>query len=60
MWHYKSFDKNGVFQGLMTCSMHLESSSTQVEITKEEYDELLTQMQENEDLGVFDPNYNQE
>lgn len=59
-YYYKQLDEQGNLTGLLTCSMHLESSERQVEIIKEEYDELLAEFNRQEDLGVFDPNYNQE
>ena len=46
MWYYKSYDLEGNFQGIFTCSLHLESSETQIEITEEEYNQLLAEMQE--------------
>jgi hypothetical protein len=36
MFYYKIIE-NGVVTGLMTASLHCESSETQVEITEDEY-----------------------
>lgn len=44
MFYYRMFDEKGAPIGVMTCSMHLESSETQVEITEAEYNELSEEM----------------
>lgn len=44
MYYYKQIDELGNVVALLTCDTHLESSESQIEITEEEYDELLQQM----------------
>ena len=45
-YYYKQIDDNNNIKMLLTCSKHLESSDTQIEITEQEYNELLIEMQE--------------
>lgn len=49
MYYYKQIDQEGNIVALLTCNTHLESSESQIEITEEEYNELLAAMQEEED-----------
>lgn len=44
MYYYKQVDILGNITALLTCSMHLEESESQIEITEEEYNELLAGM----------------
>lgn len=44
MYYYKQIDTFGMVIALLTCDTHLESSETQIEITEEEYNELLEGM----------------
>ena len=44
MYYYKQIDILGNVIALLTCDTHLESSEFQIEITEEEYNELLQQM----------------
>lgn len=44
MYYYKQIDILGKVLALLTCDTHLESSESQVEITEEEYSELLAGM----------------
>lgn len=49
MYYYKQIGQEGNIVALLTCNTHLESSENQIEITEEEYNELLAEMQEEED-----------
>ena len=49
MFYYKQIDILGNIIALLTCDTHLESSESQIEITEEEYNRLLEEMQEEED-----------
>ena len=44
MYYYKQIDEQGNITAVLTCDTHLESSESQIEITEEEYNELLQQM----------------
>lgn len=44
VYYYKQIDILGKVLALLTCDTHLESSDSQVEITEEEYNELLAGM----------------
>lgn len=44
IYYYKQIDILGNVIALLTCDTHLESSDSQIEITEEEYNELLQQM----------------
>ena len=48
-YYYKQIDILGNVIALLTCDTHLESSESQIEITEEEYNELLAAMQEEEE-----------
>lgn len=39
-YYYKRIDSEGSVISLITCDQHLKESAEQIEITKEEYDEL--------------------
>ena len=45
MYYYKQIDILGNVIALLTCDTHLESSESQIEITEEEYNQLLAEMQ---------------
>lgn len=45
IFYYKIIE-NGKVTGLMTASLHCESSETQVEITEEEYNNLMAQFEQ--------------
>ena len=45
MYYYKQVDGEGNITALLTCDSHLEESENQIEITEEEYNELLAQME---------------
>lgn len=49
MYFYKQIDILGNIIALLTCDTHLESSDSQVEITEEEYNQLLAEMEVSED-----------
>lgn len=49
MYYYKQIDILGKILALLTCDTHLESSESQVEITEEEYNQLLAEMEAGED-----------
>ena len=49
MYYYKQIDILGNILALLTCSMHLEESESQIEITEEEYNQLLSEMEVSED-----------
>lgn len=49
MYFYKQIDILGNIIALLTCDTHLESSDSQVEITEEEYNQLLSEMEVSED-----------
>ena len=49
MYYYKQIDNEGNVIAVLTCSMHLESSDTQIELTEEEYNQLLAEMQEEQE-----------
>ena len=44
MYYYKQIDGEGNITALLTCDSHLEESESQVEITEDEYKELMEQM----------------
>lgn len=44
MYYYKQIDELGNVVALLTCDTHLESVAFQIEITEDEYNELLQQM----------------
>ena len=44
VYYYKQIDHNGNIIALLTCDTHLESSETQIEITEEEYTQLLAEI----------------
>ena len=46
MYYYKQIDILGNITALLTCDIHLEESESQIEITEEEYNQLLEEMQE--------------
>lgn len=48
-YYYKQIDIIGNIIALLTCDAHLESSESQVEITEEEYQSLLQEMQTAQD-----------
>lgn len=58
MYYYKQVDILGNITALLTCSMHLEESESQIEITGEEYNTLLQTMQydneESDDEETFE------
>lgn len=49
MYFYKQIDILGNIIELLTCDTHLESSESQIEITEEEYNQLLQEMGVSED-----------
>lgn len=52
MFYYKQIDEQGNVIAVLTCSMHLESSETQIELTEEEYNNLLAEMQEESEIDA--------
>lgn len=40
MYYFKQINSEGSLKTLLTCDRHLAESAEQIEITKEEYDEL--------------------
>lgn len=48
-YFYKQIDILGNIIALLTCDTHLESSDSQIEITEEEYNQLLQEMEVSED-----------
>lgn len=54
MYYYKQIDILGNITALLTCSMRLESSESQIEITEEEYNQLLSEMEVSEDEELSD------
>lgn len=48
-YYYKQIDILGKVLALLTCDTHLESSDSQIEITEEEYNQLLKEMEVSED-----------
>ena len=49
VYYYMQIDTLGNILALLTCSMHLESSDTQIELTEEQYNQLLADMQEEQE-----------
>ena len=43
-YYYKQIDISGNLLAVLTCDMHLESSESQIEITEEEYNQLLEEI----------------
>lgn len=52
-YYYKRIDTDGNVVSLITCDLHLKESAEQIEITKEEYDELYADLPQPE--PVEDP-----
>lgn len=48
MFYYKQIDENGEIVSVLACDTHLRESDTQIEITKEEYDQIIASMPEPE------------
>ena len=46
MFYYKQIDSEGNIVAILTCSIHLEESETQIELTEEQYNQLLAEMQD--------------
>ena len=49
MYYYKQIDENGEITSVLTCDTYLRESETQIEITKEEYDEYIASLPEPEE-----------
>ncbi len=54
VYYYKQIDILGQIIALLTCSMHLESSESQIEITEEEYNTLLQTMQHDNEESDYE------
>ena len=54
VYYYKQIDILGNILALLTCSMRLESSESQIEITEEEYNQLLSEMEVSGDEELSD------
>lgn len=53
-YYYKQIDILGNVIALLTCDTHLAESEFQIEITEEEYNQLLAEMEVSEDEELSD------